>query len=139
MATITVPAHVNHLDAVLAFISDTMHNVQLDAGQRNSIIISSEEVFVNISNYAYTDGEGDVTINISVVPEKVTIMFKDSGIPYNPLLREDPDISLTAEEREIGGLGILMIKKMMDDVCYEYNDGYNILTILKSLKSEVQA
>ena len=138
MADITVHASVDYLDKVIEFISETMRDAHLDAKQRNSIKIAAEEVFVNIASYAYPTGEGDVTITMSAVPEKITIEFSDCGTPYNPLERDDLDISLLEKEREIGGLGIFMVKKMMDNVSYVYREGLNILTISKNLKQELE-
>ena len=99
------------------------------------ISVVVEEVFANIAMYAYTPGTGraDVRMDISGDPAVVTIRFADRGIPYDPLARKDPDLSLPAEEREIGGLGIYMTKKLMDEVRYEYRDGQNILTLTKKL------
>lgn len=87
------------------------------------------------SQYAYKPVEGDATIRCEVGgdPLEVTIQFLDHGKPYNPLAKEDPDVTLSAEERGIGGLGIFMVKKSMDSLDYEYHDGKNILTIKKSL------
>ena len=99
------------------------------------IDIAVEEIFVNIASYAYPNGDGTATISVSesTSPTAIRITFVDSGIPYNPLAKEDPDITLGAEEREIGGLGIFMVKKSMDDVNYEYTHGHNRLTLVKNL------
>jgi anti-sigma regulatory factor (Ser/Thr protein kinase) len=87
-----------------------------------------EEIFVNIAHYAYTPETGSVTIRMSV-QENIVIEFEDSGKPYNPLEKEDPDIKASAEEREVGGLGIFMVKKIMDKVEYRREGNKNILTI----------
>ena len=99
------------------------------------IDVAVEEVFVNIASYAYTPGIGSATVRIesSQDPAAVTITFIDRGIPYNPLLKEDPDVTLSAEERAIGGLGIYMVKKAVDDISYVYRDGQNILSISKTI------
>ncbi len=99
------------------------------------IMIAAEEIYVNIAHYAYggNEGEAKVTIDVSPNPKRVRLVFKDHGVPYNPLAKEDPDINASAEERNIGGLGIFMVKEIMDTVSYEYNDGQNILTIEKAL------
>ena len=99
------------------------------------ISVVVEEVFANIASYAYESGRGraDVRMEISDEPAVVTLRFADRGIPYDPLKRRDPDLSLPAEEREIGGLGVYMTKKLMDEVRYEYRDGQNILTLKKKL------
>ena len=99
------------------------------------IDIAVEEIFVNIANYAYAPEIGTATVRVEVMgdPPSVDITFIDKGIPYDPLAKADPDVTLSAEERQIGGLGIFMVKKSMDDVKYAYLDGHNILTIKKGL------
>ena len=99
------------------------------------IDIAVEEIFVNIANYAYQDkvGKAQVQIEIKEDPLSIYITFIDSGIPYDPLAKADPDTSLKAEDRAIGGLGIFMVKKSMDNVSYQYKNGQNMLTIQKSL------
>ena len=98
------------------------------------IDVAVEEIFVNIANYAYPSGEGEAVISIEADKDakSVSILFEDQGTPYDPLKNEDPDITLSADERPIGGLGIFMVKKSMDEVSYEYKDGKNRLTISKS-------
>ena len=99
------------------------------------ISVAAEEVYVNIASYAYAPDTGTATIRMACTedPAAVTLTFLDSGIPFNPLEREDPDLSLPVEEREIGGLGILMVKKTMDEAHYERVDGQNILTLTKRI------
>lgn len=94
-----------------------------------------EEIFVNIAHYAYEKDEGTATIRVEVEgePVQIAVTFSDGGIPYDPLSRDAPDITLSAEERGIGGLGIYLVKKSMDDVIYEYRDGKNVLTIKKTI------
>ena len=102
---------------------------------QTQIDIAVEEIFVNIANYAYNPeiGKAEIVVEITEKPVTVAITFEDSGVPYNPLEKQDPDITLNAEERDIGGLGIFMAKKSMDDIEYTYRDGKNILTIKKAL------
>ena len=133
MAEITVPARVDCLNTVLDFIESAARDAEIDGKQRNNIKIAVEEIFVNIASYAYPSGEGDVTVSLPRNPDKLVMEFRDSGTPYNPLAKADPDTSLSAGEREIGGLGIFMVRKMMDDVKYRYEDGKNILTIEKHI------
>ena len=94
--------------------------------------ISPYLLFSNIANYAYPNKEGFVDIALKIHPDEIEIQFKDNGIPYNPLAREDPDITLSVEERGVGGLGIYMVKKSMDEVAYEYTNGQNIFTMVKN-------
>ena len=97
------------------------------------IDIAVEEIFVNVAHYAYTPNVGKVKIRLEKPADStgVDITFIDSGIPYDPLAKPDPDVTLSAEERQIGGLGIFMVKKSMDSMLYEYTDGQNILTMRK--------
>ena len=105
-----------------------------------AICVAIEEVFVNIAHYAYGDGEGHVNLGIGFDPTQGAVTFRmaDKGIPFDPLKKPEPDITLSAEDREIGGLGIFMVKKTMDDITYEYKDGQNILKIKKNLKEKVE-
>ena len=99
----------------------------------NSILIAAEEIYVNIAHYAYGGKPGKALVGIDVGTDTklCRLIFKDKGTPYNPLDKPDPDITLSAEERGIGGLGIYMVKEIMDKVEYEYKDGQNILIMEK--------
>jgi anti-sigma regulatory factor (Ser/Thr protein kinase) len=101
--------------------------------QQTQIAIAVEEIFVNICHYAYSPLVGGVSIRI-FAGDQVTIEFADKGTPYNPLLKADPDVTATAEERAIGGLGIFMVKKIMDAVEYRHEDNKNILVIRKAYR-----
>ena len=101
------------------------------------INIAVEELFVNIARYAYPNQSGSVTVQIDFKNRsQVHITFIDSGIPFNPLEQKDPDITLTAQQRRVGGLGIFMVKKSMDSMQYEYTVGQNRLTIVKTFADE---
>lgn len=131
-----VPATLDKLEHVLAFIDKELEEHNCSMKSQMQIDIAVEEIYINIARYAYGDTqEGNVTIlcRTDENPLRMIIQFIDQGIPFNPLKQEDPDISLSADDREIGGLGIFMVKKSMDIVNYEYNDGQNILTICKKL------
>ena len=99
------------------------------------IDIAVEEMFVNVASYAYRPGTGTATLRVhadaSTRAAGITIL--DSGVPYDPLAKPDPDVTLSAEERRIGGLGIFMTKKAMDEVAYRFEDGKNIFTMKKIL------
>jgi len=99
--------------------------------------VVAEEVFINIAHYAYTPdkGKAKVRLEISSEPSVLTLTFIDRGKPYDPLAREDPDITLPIQERPIGGLGILLTKRMMDEAAYDYKDGQNILTLKRRLSA----
>ena len=129
----TVDATVDNLSKVLAFIDEQLEANNCPMRVMLEIDVAAEEIFVNVASYAYTSGVGSVAIEVNFEehPKAVAIRFIDSGIPYNPLEKEDPDVTLSAEKRGIGGLGVFMVKKSMDEVTYEYKDGKNHLTIRK--------
>ena len=96
-----------------------------------------EELAVNIADYAYPDGEdGYLDVDINKTPGEIAITFRDGGTPFNPLERSMPDINLPLEERGIGGLGIFLTVKQMDKVTYDYRNGQNVLTIIKTISDE---
>lgn len=91
------------------------------------IRICAEEIFINIASYAYPENDGAVQIEEEVDANTIQVLFADEGVPYNPLEKEDPDITASIQDREIGGLGIFMVKQMADEIRYEYKDGKNCL------------
>ena len=126
-------AKIEKLEDVQDFIANELESAFCSIKLRIQIAIAIEEIFVNIAHYAYRHEEGasgNVTIRIAI-DEAVEIQFEDSGVPFNPLAREDPDITLRAEERKLGGLGIFMVKKIMDGVEYQHKDNKNVLVIKK--------
>lgn len=133
MKELDIEARTENLHDVLAFVDEELDKENCPPKVKVQIDIAVEEIFVNIAHYAYNPTIGTAKIRIGIEDGQVTLSFVDQGIPYDPLAREDPDITLSAEEREIGGLGIFMVKKSMDDVQYEYKDGRNILTFRKTL------
>ncbi|MCR5134681.1 MAG: ATP-binding protein [Clostridiales bacterium] len=124
-----------NLAKVMSFVDEHLEEAGCPMRAQMQIDLAVEEIFVNIANYAYRPDKGNATIRVEVSenPLQVTLTFVDRGVPYDPLARQDPDVSLPAEQREIGGLGIFLVKQTMDDVTYEYKDGQNILTLKKSL------
>ena len=135
MKQIKVKADTAELDNVLSFADAILEELGCSVKAQMQIDIAIEEIFVNIAHYAYPEGEGDAVISVGAdtAAGGVQIVFEDEGIQYDPLQNEDPDITLSAEDRPIGGLGIFMVKKSMDDVSYEYKDGKNRLTIKKNI------
>lgn len=133
MKKMTLTAEVNRLDDVLNFINAELEARDVPMKVIMQIDIAVEEIYVNIAHYAYNPavGEAIVTIDVEEEPPCAVIRFMDGGTPYDPLSRQDPDVTLGVEERKIGGLGIYMVKKSMDDVTYAYENGQNILTIRK--------
>lgn len=129
---LTLPAEIERLPEVLSFVEEQLEEVGCPMKAQMQISVAVEEVYVNIASYAYAPGTGVATIRLERTEEPaVTITFIDSGVAFNPLEKEDPDVSLPAEEREIGGLGIFMAKKTMDEVRYERAGMYNVLTLIK--------
>ena len=135
MKEITLDAELGNLDEVLAFVDSCLEELECPMKAQMQIDVAVEEIFVNIASYAYEGQPGSATIRMEVGqdPKSVAITFLDRGIPYNPVEKEDPDVSLPIEKRRIGGLGIYMVKKSMDEMLYERRDGYNILTIIKKI------
>lgn len=136
MKEITLAATVENIEAVTAFVGQQLEELDCPMKAQMQIDIAIDELFSNIAHYAYHPGTGEATVRVEATedPRAVIITFVDKGVPYNPLAKTDPDITLSAEEREIGGLGIFMVKKTMDEMTYEYKDGQNILAIKKILQ-----
>lgn len=132
---ITLLAVTENVEKVTDFINNELDQYECPMKSRMQIDIAIDELFSNVASYAYGNERGNITVRMFVDkdPLAVNISFIDDGKPYNPLDKEDPDISLSADERDIGGLGIFLVKKSMDDMSYEYKEGQNILTIKKYL------
>lgn len=132
---VVVEALKENLGEVSAFVDSHLEEIDCPIKAQMQLDIAVEELFVNIANYAYAPDTGKATIRLEIneEPLSVSITFIDNGVPYDPLAKADPDITLSAEERAIGGLGIFMVKKSMDDMFYEYKDSQNVLTIVKKL------
>lgn len=130
---IRIEATVAKLPEVLSFVGQHLEKAGCGAGNQMKIETAVEEIFVNIASYAYGDASGECTLNMEITenPRAMILTFRDSGVPFDPLAKEDPDVTLSAEERQIGGLGIYMVRKTMDEVIYEYKDGQNVLTMKK--------
>lgn len=135
MKELIVEATIENVPRVIEFVDEQLEQFDCPMKTQMQVDVAVEELFSNIAHYAYNPGIGSATMRVEVVedPLAVVITFIDNGIPYDPLAKADPDITLSAEEREIGGLGIYMVKKTMDDVSYEYKDGQNILRIRKNI------
>ena len=135
MVNKTFPAKIEMLSDVLGFVDCTLDEYECPMKIQTAVCVAIEEVFVNVAHYAYGDGEGDMTLSIGFEKESRTITFRmtDKGTPFDPLKNPDPDITLSAEDREIGGLGIFIAKKTMDELNYAYENGENILTMIKKI------
>ena len=135
MTNKTFPAKTESLNDVLGFVEQTLETFECPMKIQTAICVAIEEVFVNVARYAYPDTEGDMTLHIGFDEHTREVIFRmsDKGIPFDPLKKPDPDITLSAEEREIGGLGIFITKKTMDSVTYAYENNENILTMIKKI------
>ncbi|MDO4983273.1 MAG: ATP-binding protein [Eubacteriales bacterium] len=127
------PAKLEQLDDVLAFAEERMDECGFSMKTVMQVSLALEEAFVNVASYAYPDSEGEAELSAVSDDEELTFILSDSGLPFDPTDKEDPDITLPAEERGVGGLGILMVKKIMDEVGYRYENGRNVLTMKKKI------
>ena len=135
MKELDITAVLENLDTVLQFVDTHLEQAECSPKIQMQIDLAVEEIFVNIANYAYHPETGPATVRVEVRPDgsAVTITFIDQGIPFDPLAKEDPDVTLPSEQRKVGGLGVFLVKQNMDDIQYEYLNGSNILTLKKEL------
>ena len=135
MKELNIEATVENIERVTNFLNENLEALDCPMKAQMQIDIAIDELFGNIAHYAYNPEVGIVTVRVEVLehPLAVVITFIDGGVPYDPLAKTDPDTSLPLEERQIGGLGIYMVKKSMDALSYEYKDGKNILSIRKNI------
>ena len=136
MKELTIAATVENIGTVTDFVNEQLEAIDCPMKAQMQIDIAIDELFGNIAHYAYNTEVGEAVVRVEVLedPLAVVITFIDKGVPYDPLAKDDPDVTLGVEERAIGGLGIYMVKKSMDDITYEYKDGQNILAIKKKLQ-----
>ena len=135
MKELTIAATIENIEAVTDFVNEQLEAVDCPLKAQMQIDIALDELFGNIAHYAYSPNVGEATVRVELEeePRAAVITFMDKGVPYDPLAKDDPDTTLSAEDRKIGGLGIYMVKKSMDDMTYEYKDGQNVLKIKKNL------
>ena len=135
MKELIIQAVTDNLSEVLSFVDEQLEAADCPIKTQLQIDVAVEEIFVNIAHYAYASGSGTAELRAGVSGEPPTfeMSFIDSGIPFDPLAKPDPDVTLPVEKKQIGGLGIYIVKKTMDDVRYEYRDGHNCLTLKKVL------
>lgn len=133
MKEITLDATIENVRTLTDLIDEWLESLDCSMKAQMQIDVAIDEIFSNIANYAYKEGTGLATVSYDFSDGKAVISFKDSGTKFNPLEKEEPDVSLSVEEREIGGLGIFIVKKTMDEVKYAYVDGENVLTIVKTI------
>lgn len=134
---LTIAATVENIEAVTDFVNEQLEALDCPVKAQMQIDIAIDELFGNIAHYAYNPDVGEATVRVEVMEEplSVVITFIDQGVPFDPLDAQEPDTSLSAQERSIGGLGIYMVKKSMDEITYAYENGRNILSIRKELSA----
>lgn len=135
MKELTLKALVENIPQVTDFIDAQLEAVECPMKAQMQIDVAIDELFSNIAYYAYGDKTGDATVRFDFDEQKraVSIAFIDCGAPFDPLAKPDPNVTLSVGEREVGGLGIFLVKKTMDDVAYQRQDDRNILTITKNI------
>ena len=135
MKELTIDATVENITSVTDFVDEQLEEFGCPLKAKMQIDIAIDELFGNIAHYAYKPDVGPATVRVEVNenPLAVIITFIDHGVQYDPLSAREPDTTLSAEERSIGGLGIYIVKKSMDEITYEYKDGQNILKIKKNI------
>ena len=135
MKELTITATVENIGPVTDFVNEQLEALDCPMKAQMQIDIAIDELFGNIAHYAYHPEVGNATVRVEVTEEPLAVIvtFIDKGMPYDPLRAAEPDITLSAEERNLGGLGIYMVKKSMDEITYEYKDGKNILSIKQKL------
>ena len=131
---LTIDARMEGLDDMMAFVDGHLEEYGCSPKAQMQIDVAVEEIFVNIASYAYTPETGPATVRLDIRDGVAFITFIDSGTPYDPLAKPDPDVNLSAEDRPIGGLGIFLVKKSMDSVSYNYESGKNVLRLQKRIK-----
>ena len=135
MKELHVQATIENISLVTEFVDEQLEAINCPVKAQMQIDIAIDELFGNIARYAYDPEVGPAVVRVEVQEEPLAVIltFIDNGVPYDPLKRDDPDISLSADERDIGGLGIYVVKKSMDQISYEYKDGQNILRVRKNI------
>ena len=130
---LTLPARLESISTLTAAIDELLEQLDCPLRQQMQIDVAADEVFCNIASYAYPDSEGQAEVRIELLrePRAMRLTFIDSGIPYDPLTVPEPDVTLSAEERTAGGLGVFLVRKTMDSVTYERLGDSNILRITK--------
>ena len=133
--SLTTEAVLNQLGEVEGLVNGVMDELGCPANARKKVNLAVEEIFVNIAGYAYGSDGGTVSVEVAGSRTEIAVTFRDSGVPYDPLQKPDSDVTLSADQRQVGGLGIYLVKKNMDTVSYSYIDGQNVLTLTKYFNS----
>ena len=134
MKQLTLEAKLEKINELMAFVDAGLEEMGCGMKAQMQIDVAVDEIFSNIAQYAYPDRVGSATVTMEEEDGAVVLTFTDDGIPYDPLQAAEPDVSLGADERPIGGLGIFLVRKTMDEVRYAYRDGQNVLSIRKKIR-----
>ncbi len=137
MKELRIKAIIKNLHRVLEFIDAILIKEKCSPDLISQMDIAVEEIFVNVSSYAYSPKDGEITIRVEILRDtnEIQVTFKDDGVPFDPLKHQDPNVDIPIEDRPIGGLGVYMVKMSMDKVEYEYKDGSNVLSITKNIEN----
>jgi serine/threonine-protein kinase RsbW len=131
MSSIQLPARIENMEPLVQFISDNARKLGFSGKRVKEIELATEEALVNIINYAYPDHHGDIKVTCVQLQSKTFVIeIEDSGIAFDMLSLRDPDISAGISDREIGGLGVFLIRKLMDEVHYQRKNGKNVLKLI---------
>ena len=133
MRELVLPADKAAIPQATAWIDEELEKLDCPMKTQMQIELAVDEVLANIAMYAYPESSGTATMRFCCTDRTAEIVFIDSGIPYNPLENPEPDVTLPAEKRKIGGLGIFLVRKMADEVLYRREDGKNVLTVRKRI------
>lgn len=135
MNTLTLEATLENIPKVTDFIDAQLEACECSMKAQMQIDVAIDELFGNIARYAYGEQTGEATVrfDFNEADRTATVSFMDRGIPFNPLEKDDPDVTLSAEARAVGGLGIFLVKKTMDKLTYRFEDGMNVLTLYKHI------
>lgn len=135
MPRITLPATTENIEPATDFLNEVLENAGCPPRAQMQLDIALDELMSNVAQYAYTPETGEITVSVEIKedPKRAVVILTDAGTPYDPLQREDPDITLSATERRIGGLGIFIVKQSMDELSYEYKNKKNVVTIVKKI------
>lgn len=135
--SLTLPNDIETIPQLNEFIDTVAEEIGLDMSLTMSLNLAIEEAVVNVMEYAYPEGEqGNVDIEVIADDKWLTFIISDNGIPFDPTTQEDADTTLSAEERPIGGLGIFLVRQLMDSINYQRENGKNILTLSKKMESQ---
>jgi sigma-B regulation protein RsbU (phosphoserine phosphatase) len=132
--TLVLKNDVHEVTRFSSFIKSVMEQLDIEKSLARQLRLAVEEAVVNVIDYAYPIGtEGDITIHVLSDGRSIRFQIIDAGVAFDPTAKEKADTSLSAEDRQIGGLGILLVRELMDTINYERENGQNVLTLIKYL------